>query len=72
MDKYDIINKIIYNENKVMLEAIATDEFPDSVEDQIKFINKYLKVNYCKLKILPKNHKDPIKYYDKTVKNLRV
>ena len=72
MDKYDIINKIIYKENKDMLEVIAKDEFPDSLEDQTKFINKYLKENYCKLKILPKNQKDPIKYYDKTVKKLRV
>jgi transcriptional antiterminator len=72
MDKYDLINKILHKENKDMLEAIAKEEFPDSLEDQAKFINKYLKVNYCKLKILSKNQKDPIKYYDKTVKNLRV
>ena len=61
MDKF--IYKIIYEQNKELLEIIADKKY-NHEEDKEIFINKYHKKNYCKL---PIKKRSKIQEYNKII-----
>lgn len=49
----DILNKIIIEQNRNLLEKIAEDNFFNE-DDKKNFINKYSKLNYTLLQVVKK------------------
>lgn len=60
----NIIEKLIYQQNKIFLEKIANDNYSND-DDKNKFIQKYLKFNYCKYNAV---HNNVIKIYKKEMR----
>ena len=59
----DIIQEVLSQQNILLLSKIANDKFTHE-QDKIKFIKKYNKYNYQKLKITKENR---IKSYKKRI-----
>ena len=57
----DILKDILYEQNKELLERIANDKY-NHEEDKKKFMEKYLKKNFCHLNIVKS---DPTPKYTK-------
>ena len=65
----DLITGIISEQNYELLKRISEKKY-NNEEDRKKFINKYYKRNYLKLRIMNKNKIDEYKYKINTF-NLR-
>ena len=63
----DIFQEILSQQNILLLSRIAEDKFTDD-QDKIKFIKKYNKYNYQRLKITKENK---IKSYKKIIKKMK-
>jgi len=54
---YDFIIEILYEQNHNLLKDISDNKYIDK-EDKINFINKYLKKNYCCLRVVKKDRNE--------------
>ena len=63
----DIFQEVLSQQNILLLSRIADDKFTLE-KDKIKFIKKYNKYNYQKLKITRENR---IKSYKKRIKKMK-
>ena len=63
----DIFQEVLSQQNILLLSRIANDKFTHD-KDKIKFIKKYNKYNYQKLKITKENR---IKSYKKRIKRMK-